>query len=333
MQYQRKQKEIINETKNKVLNKIKNFNISVSQMNFLGRNVYQLNEKEALIELIYASLNNRNEYFFGIEVHQLKNIYNTNRNFYQLFICDNEEQIFIIPMSFLIEILADAEATNHGTFKQWKPIIRKRNGIWQLRLFGIYNITEHFNRYDYLLTDTQSLKKFYSEKIVFHSDVEVQTENQRWKIIAKENNINSKNLHSATIDMLRNLGEWHGFKVITEGKPIGFEQFPYKVDCLWYKGKDLYMAIEVCHKGIVEKDKDSLKLAKQLGARKVIIVTGINKVERIRKLFMYNSEIKSWTEVWSFNRILNMFRIGKTFFQDFSKFTKYSWNDNIVEYL
>ena len=48
---------------------------------------------------------------------------------------------------------------------------------------------------------------------------------------------------------------------------------------------------------------------------------------------MYNGEIKSWTEVWSFNRVFNMFESGQKFFKDFSKFKNYQWNDNSVEYL
>jgi hypothetical protein len=102
---------------------------------------------------------------------------------------------------------------------------------------------------------------------------------------------------------------------------------------LWYKDKDLYLAIEVCDKGSIEKDKDALKLAKQLGARKVIIVTEINRLKRVRDIFMYNGEIRSWTEVWSFNRIFNMYEYGQKFFKDFIKFNNYSWNENIVEYI
>jgi len=76
-----------------------------------------------------------------------------------------------------------------------------------------------------------------------------------------------------------------------------------------------------------------LKHAKLFGARKVVIVTDVSKLDRIRKLYMYNGEIKSWTEVWSFNRVLNMFENGKKFFKDFFKFQSYQWNDNIVEYI
>jgi hypothetical protein len=67
--------------------------------------------------------------------------------------------------------------------------------------------------------------------------------------------------------------------------------------------------------------------------RKVIIVTEINRLKRVRDIFMYNGEIRSWTEVWSFNRIFNMYESGQKFFKDFIKFNNYSWNENIVEYI
>ena len=93
------------------------------------------------------------------------------------------------------------------------------------------------------------------------------------------------------------------------------------------------MAIEVCYKGNIEKDKDCLKLLKKLGARKVILVTDTNKLNRVRKLFMYNGEIKSWTEIWSFDRVLQMYDEGEKFFKNFQKFRSYAYNENILEYL
>jgi len=133
--------------------------------------------------------------------------------------------------------------------------------------------------------------------------------------------------------MLRDIGKWSGFKVLTESKPSGISNSPYNIDCLWYKGDDLYLAIEVCDKGSIEKDKDALKLAKSFGARKVVIVSNINKLERIRKLFMFNGEIKFWTEVWSFERIFKMYKSGKEFFANFDKFKKYDWSENLKEYV
>jgi len=206
--------------------------------------------------------------------------------------------------------------------------------LFIIRLNGIYEITDYLNRYDYLLQDDKyNLSLLFPTVRKFASEIEVKTEQQKFKELATFYNLDEKNLHNSIIFMLKQLGEWLGYNVITEGKPKNLETFPYQIDCLWYKGNDLYLAIEVCNKGSIEKDKDALKQAKYFGARKVIIITDIAKLERIRKLYMYNGEIKSWTEVWSFNRVFNMFENAQKFFKDFIKFNNYQWNENMVEYL
>jgi hypothetical protein len=319
--------------KDTVLEKIKSLGFSVENRPDLGKSIYALNNT-IIIDIIYSSLAEyRKEYFFGIEEEQFHNAYKNNRNYFQLFICENAEQVFIIPLSFMIEILRDAKANDHITFKQWKPMIRQRNGIFVLRLNGIYEITDYLNRYDYLFTDAEKPSAAIAAPTKYQSEIEVKTEAQKFTDVIDEFHLDRNDIHSATIFMLRTLGEWLGYKVYTESKVQGIDTFPYQIDCLWYKGADLFLAIEVCNKGSIEKDKDALKHAKLFGARKVVIVTDVSKLDRIRKLYMYNGEIKSWTEVWSFNRVLNMFENGKKFFKDFFKFQNYQWNDNIVEYI
>jgi hypothetical protein len=328
-------KKTSNEIKNikdTVLSNFRKFGFTVKKAE-TGRSIYTLNG-DTTIDLIYASLNKRDEYFFGIEEEQFYNIYSTNRHFFQIFICESSDQIFIIPLSFMMEVLKDAKANNHITFHQWKPIIRKRNGVFMLRLENIYEITDYLNRYDYLLNDENDKNISLNNPVIkFNSEIVVKTEKQKFKEIATLYNLDNKNIHSSTIFMLKKMGEWLGYDVITESKPKNIENFPYKIDCLWYKNNDLFLAIEVCHKGSAEKDKDALKQVKYFGARKVVIIADINKLERIRKLYMYNGEIKCWTEIWSFNRVFNMFENGQKFFNDFLKFNNYQWNDNIVEFL
>ena len=329
----RKSPEQIATIKNAVLDNIRKLGFTIENKSELGKSIYALNGN-TIIDLIYSSFDETSKkYFFGIEEDQFYNAYKNNRNYFQVFICENAEQVIFIPLSFMIEIIKDAKAIDHITFKQWKPIIKKRNGIFILRLNGIYEITDYLNRYDYLLSDENQNISITPQIVKFNSEIEVKSENEKFKELAEDFNFDKKDIHNSTIAMLKNLGEWLGYVVLTESKPLNIEQFPYQIDCLWYKENDLYLAIEVCNKGSVEKDKDSLKQAKYFGARKVIIVTDIAKLERIRKLFMYNGEIKSWTEVWSFNRVFNMFESGQKFFKDFSKFKNYQWNDNIVEYL
>jgi hypothetical protein len=328
----RKNQKIIDGIKEKVLGKIRSFGFSVSREKSFGKTIYSLDCKRVLIDVVYSTLNARGEYFFGIEKEQLEKIYKGNRNFFQVFVCENEKRVFIIPLSFMIEVLRDAKPTEYATFRQWKPIIKMKNGLYILRLFGHYNITDYLNRYDYL-TDRNDAGLFKSLNIKYTPEIRVQRAEQEYKNIAKENYLLRESIHATTVDMLANIGKWTGFEVLTESKPKGLRNFPYSIDCLWYKGEDLYIAIEVCDKGNVEKDKDALKQAKMFGARKAVIVSSVNRLERIRDIFMYNSEIKSWTEVWSFERVFNMYKTGQEFFKNFNKFKQYAWSENITEYL
>jgi hypothetical protein len=329
----RKPQKTIDSIKEKVLNKTVSFGFSVRQDETFGKTVYSLDNGRIFLDIVYASLNERGEYFFGIEQEQFEKIYRTNRNFFQVFVCENEEQVFIIPLSFMVEILRDAKATDYGTFRQWKPIIKMRDGLYILRLFGHYNITDYLNRYDYLATDKKWPGSLKALTIEYTPEITIRRPEQDYKNIAKENDLQGKNIHATTVDMVATIGKWVGFEVLTESKPRGIEKFPYAIDCLWYKDKDLYIAIEICDKGSIEKDKDALKQARMFGARKVVIVSSVNRLERIRKIFMYNSEIKSWTEVWSFERVFNMYKAGRDFFKNFNKFKCYGWHENITEYL
>ena len=329
----RKNQKTIDDIKEKVLDNIRSFGFNVKRDENFGKTIYSIDSDRIFVDIIYASLNDRGEYFFGIEQEQFEKMYEKTRNFFQIFVCENEKQAFIVPLSFMIEILKDAKATDHTTFKQWKPIIKMKNGLYVLRLFGHYNITDYLNRYDYLATDEKELELLKNLDIKYTSEIKIRKAEEEYKDIAEENNLIKENIHATTIDMLKNIGAWCGFKVLTESKPLGIDNSPYHIDCLWYKGDDLYLAVEVCDKGNVEKDKDSLKLAKSFGARKVIIVSNVNKLERIRKIFMFNGEIKFWTEVWSFERVFNMYKAGQDFFRNFNKFKTYSWNENIIEYL
>ncbi|PKP57113.1 MAG: hypothetical protein CVT88_04850 [Candidatus Altiarchaeales archaeon HGW-Altiarchaeales-1] len=329
----RKNQKTIDEIKEKVLNNIRSFGFIVKRNENLGKTIYSIDNDRIFVDIIYASLNNREEYFFGIEQEQFEKMYEKTRNFFQIFVCENEKQAFIIPLSFMIEILKDVKATDHTSFRQWKPIIKVKNGLYVLRLFGHYNITDYLNRYDYLATDEKELGLLKTLDIRYTPEIRIQRAEEEYKNIAEENDLNKESIHSTTIDMLKNIGKWNGFNVLTESKPLRMDNSPYNIDCLWYKGDDLYLAIEVCDKGNVEKDKDALKLAKSFGARKVIIVSNINKLERIRKIFMFNGEIKFWTEVWSFERVFKMYKLGKEFFENFEKFKTYNWNENLMEYL
>ena len=315
--------------KQQLLKRIELLGFSVASKPELGEHFYLLNH-EIGIDLDYAHLNYRREYIFKFDKNKYDYLFQHHRHFFQLFICESTERVFIVPLSLIMEIFHDIYASG-SDFKTFKPLIKLRNGVWFLRFHGLYDITDYLNRYDFLISESKTLYPLTPTR--FNSVIEIKTLEEKYPLLAQEGGLRSDSLHAATVDMLKKIGEWSGYDVITEGVPLGVPDFPYQIDCLWYKNGDLYLAIEVSHHGVVEKDKDALKLAKQHGARKVIIVSEINKIERIRKLYQLEGDIKSWTEVWSFERVFNLYESGLKFFRDFEKFKRYGWREGLNEYI
>jgi hypothetical protein len=311
----------------KVLERIGKLGFDVSPEPRLGDSVYRLDES-CLVYTDFTALNYRKEYIFSLPKLTLDYIFDTHRNSFLLLICDSTERVFILPISLILEIFHDIYA-NGTDFKVFKPVIKLKNGVWFLRFAGQYDITDYLNRYDFLIAESKPTRQITR----YSSIIELESIEERYKSLAAESAMRYDSLHSTTVDMLKRIGEWAGFEVVTESRPLSIPDFPYEIDCLWYKNGDLFMAIEVCYHGVVEKDKDSLKLAKQHGARKVVIVSEINKMERIRKLFMLDGDIKPWTEVWSFERVFNLFENGMKFYKDFEKFKRYGWTDNMSEFI
>jgi hypothetical protein len=314
--------------KTNILKRLESLGFAITPKTEWGEHFYLLNN-DIGIDLEYAYLNHRREYIFKPNKDKYTFFYTQHRHFFQFFICESTERVFIIPLSLIMEIFDDI-FTAGNDFKAFKPLVKLRNGVWFLRFLGQYDVTDYLNRYDFLISESKS---FSPTPTRYNSVIEVKTLEEKYPSLAEEGGLRYETLHAATVDMLKKIGEWAGFDVITEGVPLGQPDFPYQIDCLWYKNGDLYLAIEVCHHGVVEKDKDSLKLAKQHGARKVVIVSEINKMERIRKLFQYDGDIKSWTEVWSFERVFSLYEAGLKFFRDFEKFKRYGWHEGLNEFI
>jgi hypothetical protein len=312
-----------------VLKRIENLGFSLLPKPDLGGNAYLLNN-EILIDIQSTPLSiSRRDYTFKLDEARFDYFYEHHRHFFLLLMCESDKRVFVLPLALIMEIFHDIYAVGHS-FKQFKPVIKLKNGVWFLRFFGQYDITDYLNRYDFLITESKTLP---SKPTRFNSIIEIKSLEERFAQLAESGEIRGESLHIATVDMLKKIGEWSGFEVITEGALRDLPDFPYQIDVLWYKNGDLYLAIEVCHHGVVEKDKDALKLARQLGARKVIIVSEVNKMERIRRLFQFEGEVKSWAEVWSFERVFGMFESGLKFYKDFEKFRRYGWQEGLTEFI
>lgn len=314
--------------KEEVIKRLNNLGFNVTPQPAYGEDAYFLNN-EILIDLAYTTLNYRREYVFNFDKNRYEYFYHNHRHFFHLFICESSERVFLLPLSLIMEIYSDIFSQGND-FKTFKPVFKLRNGVWFLRFYGQYDVTDYLNRYDFLISES---KTYRPQTTRYNTVIEVQTLEERFQHYITEGGIKGDSIHAATVDMLRKIGEMSGFEVIIEQKPRNLPDFPYAIDCLWYKNGDLYLAIEVCHHGVVEKDKDALKMAKQHGARKVIIVSEINKIERIRKLFAFEGELKAWTEIWSFERVFSLYESGIKFYRDFEKFKRYGWSEGLNEFI
>jgi hypothetical protein len=228
-----------------VLKRIENLGFSIVPKPELGEKVFLLND-EILIDIQTTPLSiSRRDYTFRLDEARFDYYYQHHRHFFLLLMCESDKRVFVLPLALVMEIFHDIYAVGN-TFKQFKPVVKLRNGVWFLRFFGQYDITDYLNRYDFLITESKTLP---SKPTRFNSIIEIKTLEERFAQLADAGEIRGESLHVATVDMLKKIGEWSGFEVVTEGALRDLPDFPYQIDVLWYKNGDLYLAIEVCHHG------------------------------------------------------------------------------------
>ena len=161
---QEKERAIIRQ---QILKRIESLGFNVAPKPDWGEHHFLLND-EIGISLDYVHLNYKREYVFKFNKDNYDFFYNHHRHFFQLFICESTERVFIVPLSLIMEIFNDIFATG-SDFKEFKPNIKLRNGVWFLRFFGQYDITDYLNRYDFLITESKTLPskptRFNSVKI------------------------------------------------------------------------------------------------------------------------------------------------------------------------
>ena len=243
-----------------------------------------------------------------------------------LFVCDSVEQVLVIPATTLLDYLDDVPT---ATDDNWKIRIFKDKDQFDLHVSGkqSINVTEYLNKYELVeerdVSDepihiaTESIDQ--EEKVLFS----IQDE------IMNLDGIKGNSLHDKLIDMIRQIGEWMEYKSVPEFKLR--PDVPYVLDVAWIKNDAIHIAIEVQISGNVTEAKDRLILARKFGARKCVIVSSPDKVDRIKGVFRYESDIKHWIEIWGLERIYNMFVDGRSFFENYAEFNTHQYRDEIIE--
>lgn len=294
----------------------------------IDRSTYELNNKVILF-FRYSTAHEygyNQGYWFGFSRDKFNEI--KQKISFICFICGNESQVIVISSANMESFLKNV---NTASDNNWKMTIIKNKGIYELNLTG----TRHIDITKYL-NDFSKIKSI----VDFNSEVEV-TDKDIVKIkyehteISIEDQINSLDgvdgdtLHNRLIDMLRQIGSWMNYK--TEIEYRFRDDSPYRIDVAWLLNDAIHIAIEVQISGNITEAKDRLIHAKRFGARKCIIISNPESVDRIKNLFRYESEIKHWVEIWGIERVYNMFVDGRSFFENFDDFNKHIYREEIIE--
>ncbi len=108
-----------------------------------GQSFYELNST-AILYFRYSKAHGQ-QFFFGVESDDVSR-YKDN-NLFVLFICENEDEIIVIPVEQFLEMVNGSDPISN----QWKIIVSKKNNEYNLRVAGKgkYNVTGSINRFDF----------------------------------------------------------------------------------------------------------------------------------------------------------------------------------------
>jgi hypothetical protein len=136
-------------------------------------------------------------------------------------------------------------------------------------------------------------------------------------------------LHDRVIDMLAQIGKWMGY--VSEKDHMVAADSPYQLDVVWLDRGLMEVAVEVQVGGNETEAKDRLVLARRFGARKIIVVSMPDGINRLKNLCRYEPELKNWLEIWSVPKVYEMYLSGRKFFELFRPFERQQWTEEINE--
>ncbi len=293
----------------------------------LDRSSYQL-QNGKIIMFRYSRPYTRTDlldYWFGLPKEKFETY--PIEKFFILFICGSDDQVLVIPATYLSEILKDVSTAidNH-----WKPHIFQRQNIFDFSVTGKpnKNVSDYLNKYS-LLTEgiTEAFPHKEEKEVMIPPQVTVTPSVE--DAIINLDGAEGNTLHDKLIDMLRQIGVWMEYKSISNYRIR--PDAPYFIDVAWLLNDAIHIAIEVQIGGNPTEAKDRLIFAKRFGARKCIIVSNPESVERLKSIFRYETEIKHWVEIWGLERIYNMFVDGRNFFENFNEFNKHQYREDIID--
>jgi hypothetical protein len=189
------------------------------------------------------------------------------------------------------------------------------------------DVTEFVNRYDFL---SKSIPPPVAIPLLGRSQASVAGQDIIDAIMSSPE-LSGDTLHTRIIAMLTQVGKWKGYVAETEYRVP--QDSPYQIDVVWLDRELLEVAIEVQVGGNETEAKDRLVHAKRFGARKVIVVSMFESMNRLRSLCRYEPDLKNWLEIWSTAKVHEMYQSGRKFFELFRPFERQQWSEEIKEIL
>lgn len=289
----------------------------------LDRSTFRLDNGKVLI-MRYSSLQETSKphYWFGLQKEKL-DLYPAE-HLYVVFICGSDQRAFVTPAIYLKELLRDVKTAADNS---WKFNIYNDDYSYQLWVSGkpLVDTTRFLNNYKQLTAPTTPSPEPPQGKI--NNSIE--------ESINLINNVHGNSVHEKTIDMIKQIGEWMRYKPVINYKL--HPDIPSAIEVAWLLDDTLEIAIEVYQfDEYISEIRERLVLAKRFGARKCIIIINPedkHKLLELKSIFRYENEVRHWLEIWSLEKIHNMYINGREFFKNFNVFHKPKYHEDIIEFL
>lgn len=288
----------------------------------LDKSTYRLNNRINLIfrysKLLQSAVPH---YWFGIQREKFESY--PAENLFLLLICGSEQHVLVIPATYFKELLRNV---NTATDDNWKFNIYNHDNTFQLWVTGkpLQNIHKFLNNYNQLKTtvgDQEAINQETNKLVEAGSTIEDK--------IKRLDGVHGNLIHDKVIDMIRQIGEWMKYDPVVNYKIR--PDISYIIEIAWLLDDTLQIAIDVQLNESMTETKERLILAKRFGARKCIIISNLSCKEKLKDVFRYENEIKHWLEIWSLEKIYNMFVNGREFFMNFNLFDKHKYHEDIAE--
>lgn len=134
--------------------------------------------------------------------------------------------------------------------------------------------------------------------------------------------------HGQLVNMVVQVGEWMGYKAVPRYRI--HPSVSHRVDVAWLRDDAIHIAVEIVGEDL-DKVGERLALARRFGARKCIAVVDSNSMDGLMKIFGSEGEARHWVEIWSSEKVYNMFASGRDFFEIFKEFDRHQYRDDIAK--